>query len=50
MSLRQSLFRFLARCNKILLPRISAKDLNKLGKMDKLIVAWRYWVTTNSLD
>jgi len=43
-------FRFLARVNQWVLPRISRRDLNRLSKIDKLIVAWRYWVTRNALD
>lgn len=43
-------FRALARLNKLILPRISQKDLTHLSKLDKAIVAFRYWVTTNALD
>lgn len=48
--MRKVIFRFLAQVNKYLLPRISKRNLNKLSKTDKLIVAWRYWVTRNALD
>jgi hypothetical protein len=48
--MKKSFYRFLARVNKILLPRYSQRDLNKLSKLDKAIVAYRYWVTLNSLD
>ncbi|MCS6974767.1 MAG: hypothetical protein NZM13_09815 [Cyclobacteriaceae bacterium] len=48
--MRKVFFRFLAKLNKCLLPRISKRDLNRLSKTDKLIVAWRYWVTRNALD
>jgi hypothetical protein len=48
--MQKQLFKTLAQLNKILLPRISKKDLNRLSKMDKLIVAYRYWVTKNALD
>ncbi|MCU0356909.1 MAG: hypothetical protein MUE95_04965 [Cyclobacteriaceae bacterium] len=48
--MKKNLFKLLARLNKFLLPRISKKDLNRLSKSDKLIVAFRYWVTTNALD
>ena len=48
--MRKLLFRVLAAINKVILPRYSRRDLNRLGKLDKAIVAWRYWVTTNALD
>jgi len=40
----------LAAINKVVLPSYGKRDLSKLSKMDKAIVAYRYWVTTNSLD
>jgi len=43
------MFKFLASVNRILLPRMSKKDLTKLSKVERAIVAWRYWVTINSL-
>ncbi|MDH4090697.1 MAG: hypothetical protein OEV74_01730 [Cyclobacteriaceae bacterium] len=43
-------FRVLARINKIILPRYSKRDINKLSKIDKILVAYRYWVTVQSLD
>ncbi|GIV35801.1 MAG: hypothetical protein KatS3mg032_0180 [Cyclobacteriaceae bacterium] len=48
--MRKVFFRFLARLNRLLLPRISRRNLNRLSKTEKLIVAWRYWVTCNALD
>lgn len=48
--MRKFIFRLLAQLNKLLLPRISKRDLNRLSKTDKVIVAWRYWVTRNALD
>lgn len=47
--MKRSAFKFLALINKVLLPRMSKKDLTKLSKVEKAIVAWRYWVTTNAL-
>jgi hypothetical protein len=47
--MKKSLFRFLARINKVILPRYSKRDLSRLGKMDKAIVAYRYWITKNAL-
>ena len=43
-------FKTLARINKLVLPRYSKRDINKLSKVDKLLVAYRYWVTIHSLD
>ena len=48
--MQKKIFKVLAQLNKWLLPRISQKDLNRLTKSDKLIVAYRYWVTKNALD
>jgi len=47
--MKRSAFKFLAWVNRMMLPRVSKKNLTKLSKVDKAIVAWRYWVTTNSL-
>ncbi len=47
--MQRSLFRFLARLNKYVLPKMWHKDLLRLNKMQKLIVAWRIWVTKNAL-
>lgn len=44
------LFKTLARINKFILPRYSQRDINKLSKIDKALVAFRYWVTTRSLE
>lgn len=45
----KSIFRLLAAINKALLPRYSKRDLNKLSKLDQALIAYRYWVTKNSL-
>lgn len=50
MDVKKSIFKILARLNKVILPRYSKKDLTKLTKSQKAIVAFRYWVTVNSLD
>lgn len=49
-TMKRSLFRILARLNKLILPSYGQRDLSKLSKLDKAIVAFRYWVTTNSLE
>lgn len=48
--MRRFVFQVLAKINKVLLPRYSHRDLSKLSSLDKLLVAYRYWVTKNSLD
>ncbi|MCX8492315.1 MAG: hypothetical protein ORN54_14750 [Cyclobacteriaceae bacterium] len=47
--MKKSIFKLLALINKVILPRYSKKDITKLSKMEKAIVAYRYWVTLNSL-
>lgn len=39
----------LAKINKIVLPRYSKRDLNKLRKFDLLIIGYRYFITKNAL-
>ncbi|MBL7850299.1 MAG: hypothetical protein JNN04_05305 [Cyclobacteriaceae bacterium] len=48
--MKKAVFKFLALFNRWFVPRMSKKDLTKLKKWEKAIVAWRYWVTTNALD
>ena len=48
--LQKKFFKILARINKVILPRYSKRDLAKLSKMEKALVAYRYWVTTHALD
>ncbi|MBL0740049.1 hypothetical protein [Chryseolinea lacunae] len=48
--MKKSFFKVLARINKVILPRYSRRDINRLSKIDKAFVAFRYWVTVNSLD
>jgi hypothetical protein len=43
-------FRILAKINKRILPRYSHKDINRLNTFDKIIIAYRYFITRNSLD
>ncbi len=47
--MQRSLFRLLARVNKAVLPKMWHKDLMRLSKAEKLLVAWRIWVTKNAL-
>jgi hypothetical protein len=48
--MKRFFFRFLARLNKVLLPSMAKRDLARLPAWAKLLVAYRYWVTTNSLE
>ncbi|MBX2899313.1 MAG: hypothetical protein KF775_06670 [Cyclobacteriaceae bacterium] len=48
--MKKIFFKTVAQLNKLVLPRISNRNLNKLSKFEKAVVAFRYWVTVNSLD
>lgn len=48
--MKKAIFKALAQLNKAVLPRYSKRDINKLSKLDKVLVAYRYWVTTHALD
>ncbi|HOZ39274.1 MAG: hypothetical protein IPN62_05675 [Flavobacteriales bacterium] len=47
--MNKTLFRLLARLNKAVLPKLWDKDLLRLTKTQKVMIAWRYWVTKNAL-
>ncbi|MFZ6009966.1 MAG: hypothetical protein ACOYXT_06405 [Bacteroidota bacterium] len=47
--MKKTIFKWLVQFNKFILPRYSKKDITRLGKFEKLVVAYRYWVTKNSL-
>lgn len=48
--MKKSFFRFLNKVNKAVLPKLSDKDPNKLTKLQKGILAYRYFVLINSMD
>ncbi len=48
--MKKSLFKLLAKINKAILPKFYKKDLKSLKKWEMGIIAYKYWVTTNSLD
>ena len=48
--MKKILFKALAKINKVILPRYSKRDINKLSTLDKALVAYRYWVTINVLE
>lgn len=47
--MKRTTFRILAWINRMILPRMSKKDLTKLTPIQKAIVAYRYWVTIHAL-
>ena len=49
-AMKKDFFKLLAKVNKLILPRYSKRDINKLSKIDKALVAYRYWVTLHALD
>ena len=49
-AMKKDFFKLLARLNRLVLPRYSKRDINKLSKIDKALVAYRYWVTLHALD
>ncbi|OCA70735.1 hypothetical protein BBI01_12385 [Chryseobacterium artocarpi] len=48
--MKKSFFRLLNVINKKVLPKLSKKDPTKLTKIEKGILAYRYFVLVNSLD
>ena len=43
-------FKILAKLNKMILPRYSKRDITRLSKLDKAVVAFRYWVTIHAIE
>lgn len=48
--MKKTLFKVISRINKWVLPKYSRRNPDKLSSLDKAIIAFRYWVTKNSLD
>lgn len=48
-NLRMICFKLLARLNKVIIPSLFHKDITKLNNLEKVILAYRYWITKNSL-
>ena len=46
-----AMFKFLAKLNKWLLPNYTKQqlDLSKATKLQKAVIAWKYYVTTRAL-
>ncbi|MDZ4715499.1 MAG: hypothetical protein SH819_08530 [Cytophagales bacterium] len=47
--MRKRVFQLLALINRLILPRMSKRNLMRLTTVEKAIVAYRYWVTINAL-
>ena len=48
--MKKALFKTLVKINKVILPSLYKKDTNKLTAFQKVILGYRYWVLTKSLD
>jgi len=50
--MKKSLFKILAKVNKIIFPSYSKRqlDLSKASKLQLAIIGWRYFITANALD
>ena len=48
--MKKTAFQILAKLNKLFLPRYSKRDITKLSKIDKALVAYRYWVTIHAVE
>jgi hypothetical protein len=46
---RITLFKVLAKINKIIFPSLYNQDIARLKSYEKVILGYRYWVTRNSL-
>ena len=49
--MKKKFFKVLAKFNKAVLPSLGKKqvDMSKAGKLQMLLIGWRYFVTRNSL-
>lgn len=48
--MKKSFFRLLNKINKAVLPKYSHKDPSTLTKLQKGVLAYRYFILINSLD
>lgn len=48
--MKKSFFQLLNSINKTMLPKLSNKDPNTLTKIEKGILAYRYYVLVHSMD
>jgi hypothetical protein len=47
--MKQKIFKYLAKLNKVIVPSFARRDLTKLSKFEKAIIGYRYYVTKNAL-
>jgi len=49
--MKQTVFKVLAKVNKVVLPSFTKKhlDLSKASKIQLAIIGWRYYVTTRAI-
>jgi hypothetical protein len=47
--MKKSIFKLLAKINKVILPKYYMRDLKNLKKWEMAIVGYKYWVTRNAL-
>ncbi|SHH69745.1 hypothetical protein SAMN05444281_1472 [Wenyingzhuangia marina] len=49
--MKKTIFRSLAKCNKLLLPSYGRKqlDISRASKLQLMLIGWRCYVTKNSL-
>ncbi len=48
--MKKTIYQILAKLNRLILPRYSKRDITKLSKLGKALVAYRYWVTIHSIE
>ncbi len=48
--MKKALFKFLNKVNKRLLPRLYKKDPSRLKPWERIILAYKYYILTRSLD
>ena len=46
---KKIIFNALAKLNKLFLPSLYKKDIEKLKEWEMLIVVYRYWITKNAI-
>jgi len=48
--MKKTIFKVLAKINKLILPKYYNRDLKALKKWEMAIVGYKYWVTCNAID
>ncbi|MDX1627666.1 MAG: hypothetical protein R3345_03150 [Fulvivirga sp.] len=47
---KKAFFKILAKINKFVMPRYSKRDINNLSRIDKALIAYRYYITKNAIN